>query len=42
MSRASGGVTTVPSTYVIDPEGEVAHVNNGLTSELMLRRQLPP
>lgn len=36
------GVTTVPSTYVIDPEGEVAHVNNGLTSERTLRRQLPP
>ncbi len=34
------GVTTVPSTYVIDPAGEVAHVNNGLTSELTLRRQL--
>ena len=34
------GVTTVPSTYVIDPAGEVAHVNNGLASELTLRRQM--
>lgn len=34
------GVTTVPSTYVIDPAGEVAHVNNGLASELTLMRQL--
>jgi len=34
------GVTTVPSTYVIDPAGEVAHVNNGLASELTLRRQV--
>lgn len=34
------GVTTVPSIYVIDLEGEVAHVNNGLTSEPTLRRQV--
>lgn len=34
------GVTTVPSTYVLDPTGEVAHVNNGLASEPKLRRQL--
>ena len=34
------GVTTVPSTYVIDRAGEVVHVNNGLASELTLRRQV--
>jgi thiol-disulfide isomerase/thioredoxin len=34
------GVTTVPSIYVIDPAGEVAHVNNGLTSEPTLLRQV--
>ena len=34
------GVTTVPSIYVIDSGGGVAHVNNGLTNERMLRRQL--
>ncbi len=34
------GVTTVPSTYVIDPAGEVAHVNNGLASEVTLGRQV--
>ncbi len=34
------GVTTVPSTYVIDPAGEVIHVNNGLASEPTLRRQV--
>ena len=34
------GVTTVPSTYVIDGAGAVVHVNNGLASELTLRRQV--
>lgn len=34
------GVTTVPSTYVLDPAGAVVHVNNGLASESTLRRQL--
>jgi len=34
------GVTTVPSTYVIDRAGEVVHVNNGLASELTLRAQV--
>ncbi len=34
------GVTTVPSTYVIDRAGEVLHVNNGLASELTLRAQV--
>ncbi len=34
------GVTTVPSTYVIGSNGEVAHVNNGLASEPTLRRQV--
>jgi len=34
------GVTTVPSTYVVDGAGEVVHVNNGLASELTLRRQV--
>jgi thiol-disulfide isomerase/thioredoxin len=34
------GVTTVPSIYVIDSAGEVAHVNNGLTSEPTLLRQV--
>ena len=34
------GVATVPCTYVIDPNGEVAHVNNGLASEPTLRRQV--
>jgi thiol-disulfide isomerase/thioredoxin len=34
------GVTTVPSTYVLDPEGDVAHVNNGLVGEPRLLRQL--
>jgi thiol-disulfide isomerase/thioredoxin len=34
------GVTTLPSTYVIDPAGDVAHVNNGLASEPTLRRQV--
>jgi thioredoxin 1 len=34
------GVTTVPSIYVVDPAGEVAHVNNGLTSEPTLRKQV--
>lgn len=34
------GVATVPSTFVIGPSGEVAHVNNGLASEQTLRRQV--
>lgn len=34
------GVTTVPSTYVIDRAGEVVHVNNGLASEQTLRGQV--
>jgi thiol-disulfide isomerase/thioredoxin len=34
------GVTTVPSIYVIDLDGRVAHVNNGFTSEPTLRRQV--
>jgi thiol-disulfide isomerase/thioredoxin len=34
------GVTTVPSIFVVDVAGEVAHVNNGLTSEPTLRRQV--
>jgi len=34
------GVTTLPSTYVIGAAGEVTHVNNGLTSEQTLRRQI--
>jgi thiol-disulfide isomerase/thioredoxin len=34
------GVTTLPSTYVIGSNGEVAHVNNGLASEATLRRQV--
>jgi len=34
------GVTTVPSTYVVDGAGEVVHVNNGLASELTLRGQV--
>jgi len=36
------GVTTIPSTYVVGPAGEVVHVNNGLASEPTLRRQLSP
>ncbi len=34
------GVTTVPSTYVIGSNGEVAHVNNGVASEPTLWRQV--
>ena len=34
------GVTTLPTTYVLGPAGEVAHVNNGLAGEATLRRQL--
>ncbi len=35
-------VTTVPSTFVVRPGGDVAHVNNGLAGERLLRRQLSP
>ncbi len=34
------GVTTLPTTYVLGPAGEVTHVNNGLATEPTLRRQL--
>lgn len=34
------GVMTVPSTYVLGTAGETVHVNNGLTGEPVLRRQL--
>ncbi len=34
------GVTTLPTTFVVDAEGRVVHVNNGLATEAMLRRQL--
>jgi thioredoxin-like negative regulator of GroEL len=34
------GVTTVPSIYVVDRAGAVAHVNNGFTGEPALRRQV--
>lgn len=34
------GVTTVPTTFVIDSNGMARHVNNGLASEALLRRQL--
>ncbi len=34
------GVTTLPTTYVIGPAGEVTHVNNGLASEPTLQRQV--
>lgn len=34
------GVTTLPTTFVVDAEGQIAHVNNGLATEAMLRRQL--
>jgi thiol-disulfide isomerase/thioredoxin len=34
------GVATVPCTYVIDRNGEVTHVNNGLASEPTLWRQV--
>ena len=36
------GVATVPSTYVVRPGGGVAHVNNGLAGERLLRQQLSP
>jgi thiol-disulfide isomerase/thioredoxin len=34
------GVTTLPTTYVFDAAGEVAHVNSGLATERTLRRQV--
>ena len=34
------GVRTVPTTYVVDINGEVKYVNNGLAGEHVLRRQL--
>ena len=36
----SWGVRTVPTTYVVDKEGNVQHVNNGLTSERILVEQI--
>lgn len=37
---SSWGVRTLPTTYVIDEQGNVAHVNNGLASESNLIKQL--
>jgi thioredoxin-like negative regulator of GroEL len=36
----SWGVRTLPTTYVLDHLGNVAHVNNGLASESRLLQQL--
>lgn len=36
------GVRTLPTTIVIDPEGNVSHVNNGLVVAERLREQLEP
>lgn len=36
----SWGVRTLPTTYVLDRQGNVSHVNNGLASESRLLRQL--
>ena len=34
------GVTTVPTTVIVDAQGEVSHVNSGLATERTLRDQL--
>ena len=34
------GVTTVPTTVIVDAQGEVSHVNSGLVTERTLRHQL--
>lgn len=36
----SWGVRTLPTTYVLDRQGNVSHVNNGLASESRLLQQL--
>jgi len=34
------GVRTLPTTYIIDEQSNVSHINNGLASEASLIRQL--
>lgn len=34
------GVTTLPTTYIIDRSGRIAHINNGLVTAKELNRQL--
>lgn len=34
------GVRTLPTTYILDHQGHVTHINNGLTSESKLLQQL--
>lgn len=36
----SWGVRTLPTTYVLDRQGNVSHINNGLVSESRLLQQL--
>ena len=34
------GVRTVPTTYILDIQGNIAHINNGLVTEKQLLSQL--
>jgi len=34
------GVRTVPTTYILDAAGNIAHINNGIATEAQLRKQL--
>jgi len=36
----SWGVRTLPTTYVLDSEGNITHINNGLASDSRLMQQL--
>ncbi len=36
----SWGIRTLPTTYVLDRQGKVSHINNGLVSETRLLQQL--
>jgi thioredoxin-like negative regulator of GroEL len=36
----SWGVRTLPTTYIIDEQGNVSHINSGFVSELNLKKQL--